>query len=211
MSWKYFLHYLSDGLSLITIGMCLVLKVPQIKRLLNTKSAVGISLLSLSLELTSYSIVTCYNYTNNYSLLSYMEYPIILIQEYFLIYLVLKYLNLINNQILSVVTLYVLVCAGFLTQIIPKTFLTLLVPFCTPVSASSKVAQLLTILRAKNADAVSPMTWFISAFTNLTRIFTVYMDSADILILGNFIVSTTLSSSIMFSAMYYKRKLKKIE
>ncbi|XP_076622970.1 uncharacterized protein LOC143342705 isoform X2 [Colletes latitarsis] len=79
-------------------------------------------------------------------------------------------------------------------------------PMCTPISASSKVIQLLAILRAKNADTVSPITWFISAFTNLTRVFTIWMDSADILLLGNFIISVLLSSSIMLSAIYYRRQ-----
>lgn len=40
---------------------------------------------------------------------------------------------------------------------------------CTPISASSKIVQLLAILQAKNAESVSPLTWFISAFTNLSK------------------------------------------
>ncbi|EZA47542.1 PQ-loop repeat-containing protein [Ooceraea biroi] len=82
----------------------------------------------------------------------------------------------------------------------------MLSPMCTPISASSKIVQLLAILRAKNAESVSPLTWFISAFTNLTRVFTIWMDSADILLLGNFIISVLLSSSIMFSALYYRMR-----
>lgn len=148
------LHYIADFLSIITIAMCLVLKVPQISKLLESKSAKGISFVSLLLELTryeifnlilkqfhlhkfkkcvyiffgcSYSVVSCYNFTNGYSMLSYVEYPIILIQEYILIYLVLKYLNLLNSQTLLAVIVYFLICAGLLTQIIPKTVLTILV------------------------------------------------------------------------------------
>ena len=75
---------------------------------------------------------------------------------------------------------------------------------CTPISVSSKIVQLLAICRAKNADTVSPITWFISAFTNLTRVFTIWMDSADILLLGNFTISVILSSSIMFTAIHYR-------
>ncbi|XP_001603603.1 mannose-P-dolichol utilization defect 1 protein homolog [Nasonia vitripennis] len=211
MSLQVILQYISNGLSLITIGMCLVLKVPQISRLLDSKSAVGISCVGLMLELTSYSVMTCYNFTNGYSLLSYMEYPIILIQEYFLIYLVLKYLSAINTQTLLAVGFYFITCTGLLTQVIPKTVLTFLAPLCTPISASSKIAQLFAIVRAKNADAVSPKTWFISAFTNLTRVFTIWMDSADALLLGNFIISVALSSSIMFAALYYRSNPKKDE
>ncbi|KAJ8681577.1 hypothetical protein QAD02_017369, partial [Eretmocerus hayati] len=161
------LQYLSDALSLITIGMCLVLKVPQITKLLNSKSAVGISMTSILLELASYSIVLCYNILNGYAYLSYLEYPIILVQEYVLIYLVLRYSKHLNIGSLLAASLYFLICIGFLTQVIPKKTLTLLLPFCTPISASSKVAQLIAIFRAKNADSISPITWLISALSNV--------------------------------------------
>lgn len=199
------LQLLADFLSLITIGMCFVLKIPQILNLLTAKSADQISVVGLLLELTSYTVMASYNFTNGYSILSYLEYPVILLQEYILIFLVLKYLNKINTFSILVSILYIAISISFAMQLIPKVVLTILVPLCTPISVSSKVVQLVAIFRAKNADTVSPITWFISAFTNLTRVFTIWMDSADILLLGNFIISVILSSSIMFSAIYYRR------
>ncbi|XP_003693733.1 solute carrier family 66 member 3 [Apis florea] len=199
------LQQLADFLSLITIGMCFILKIPQILNLLTAKSADQISIVSLLLELTSYTVMTSYNFTNGYSVLSYLEYPIILLQEYILIFLVLKYLNKINIFSILVSILYIVTSISLAMQLIPKFVLTILAPLCTPISVSSKIIQLLAIIRAKNADTVSPITWFISAFTNLTRVFTIWMDSADILLLGNFIISVILSSSIMFFAIYYKR------
>ncbi|XP_024877287.1 PQ-loop repeat-containing protein 3 [Temnothorax curvispinosus] len=198
------LQQFADLLSLITIGMCFVLKIPQILKLISVKSADEMSTLGLFLELTSYTVMTSYNYTNGYSLLSYLEYPIILAQEYILIFFVLKYLNRINMWSFLGAIVYFTLSSCLLLGIVPKIVLTLLAPMCTPISASSKVVQLLAILRAKNAESVSPLTWFISAFTNLTRVFTIWMDSADILLLGNFIISVLLSSSIMFSALYYR-------
>ncbi|XP_077280613.1 solute carrier family 66 member 3 [Temnothorax americanus] len=198
------LQQFADLLSLITIGMCFVLKIPQILKLISVKSADEMSTLGLFLELTSYTVMTSYNYTNGYSLLSYLEYPIILAQEYILIFFVLKYLNRINMWSFLGAIVYFTLSSCLLLGIVPKIVLTLLAPMCTPISASSKVVQLLAILRAKNAESVSPLTWFISAFTNLTRVFTIWIDSADILLLGNFIISVLLSSSIMFSALYYR-------
>ncbi|XP_003708523.2 solute carrier family 66 member 3 [Megachile rotundata] len=198
------LQQLADFLSLITIGMCFILKIPQILNLLLAKSADQISILALLLELTSYTVMTSYNYTNGYSVLSYLEYPVILLQEYILIFLVLKYLNKINKFSILISILYFSISISFALQLIPKTVLTILAPMCTPISVSSKVVQLLAIFRAKNADTVSPITWFISAFTNLTRVFTIWMDSADIILLANFIISVILSSSIMLSAIYYR-------
>ncbi|KAL6256524.1 hypothetical protein P5V15_012637 [Pogonomyrmex californicus] len=200
------LQQFADLLSLITIGMCFVLKIPQILKLISVKSAEEMSMLGLFLELTSLTVMTSYNYTNGYSLLSYLEYPIILAQEYILIFLVLKYLSRINIWSLVGATIYFALSSCLLLEIVPKIVLTFLAPMCTPISASSKVVQLLAILRAKNAESVSPLTWFISAFTNLTRVFTIWMDSADILLLTNFIISVLLSSSIMFSALYYRSR-----
>lgn len=200
------LQQFADLLSLITIGMCFVLKIPQILKLISVKSADEISTLGLFLELTSYTVMTGYNYTNGYSLLSYFEYPIILVQEYILIFLVLKYLSRLNARSLLCAIIYLVLSGCLLLEIVPKIILTFLAPMCTPISASSKIVQLLAILRAKNAESVSPLTWFISAFTNLTRVFTIWMDSADLLLLGNFVISVLLSSSIMFSALYYRSR-----
>ncbi|XP_076679951.1 solute carrier family 66 member 3 [Andrena cerasifolii] len=198
------LQLFADFLSLVTIGLCFVLKIPQILNLLSAKSADQISILGLLLELTSYTVMTSYNYTNGYSVLSYLEYPVILLQEYILIFLVLKYLKKINIFSASAAVFYFAISTCFALQIIPKVVLTFLAPMCTPISVSSKIVQLLAIFRAKNADTVSPITWFISAFTNLTRVFTIWMDSADILLLGNFTISVILSSSIMFTAIHYR-------
>ncbi|KAG5309491.1 PQLC3 protein, partial [Acromyrmex insinuator] len=200
------LQQFADLLSLITIGMCFILKIPQILKLVSVKSADEMSMVGLLLELTSYTVMTSYNYTNGYSLLSYLEYPIILVQEYILIFLVLKYLSKINMWSFLYAMIYFALSSCLLLGIVPKVILTLLAPMCTPISASSKIVQLLAILRAKNAESVSPLTWFISAFTNLTRVFTIWIDSADILLLGNFIISVLLSSSIMFSALYYRSR-----
>lgn len=44
----------SDSLSVITIGICLVMKIPQINKILESKMTVGISVTSLFLELIRY-------------------------------------------------------------------------------------------------------------------------------------------------------------
>lgn len=198
------LKRLADILSVFIIAMCFILKVPQIFKLISVKSAKQISILGLSLELTSYTIVASYNYVNRYSLLSYFEYPVILIQDYILMYLILIYSRKMNVWSLLFTIVYITMSICFLSEIIPKIVLTFLTPMCTPISASSKIMQLVAIIRAKNADSISPLTWFISALSNLIRVFTIWVDSVDILLLGNFIISVLLSSSIMFSSLYYR-------
>ncbi|XP_046668885.1 solute carrier family 66 member 3 isoform X1 [Homalodisca vitripennis] len=152
------LQLFSDFLSIITISSCLVLKVPQILSIYRLKSASGINIYGLLMELGSYTTTTCYNYVNGYALLSYMEYPIIIVQEYALIFLVLKYKHLFNTRTYVLITVYFVISLGFVSKVIPSPVLMYIIPLCTPVSLSSKAIQLCEILRTRNADSVSITT-----------------------------------------------------
>lgn len=118
---KGFILLIADILSLLTIASCVFIKIPQIKIILQSKSShgqvfllkylfkynnnvyyykfLGISTYGLALELFSYTVMTSYNYRRNYDYLSYMEYPILLMQEYVLIFVVFKYQNLLGANI----------------------------------------------------------------------------------------------------------------
>lgn len=87
----------------------------------------GISAMSLYLELFSYTSMMLYNYCYGYSLLSYMEYPVLLIQEYILILLVLKYQRQLNQRTCAYCAGYIVVVLLFAYQILPKFLLALLV------------------------------------------------------------------------------------
>lgn len=47
-----FLQTLSDVLSIITITICFILKIPQILNVISVKSAKGLNLIGLLMELT---------------------------------------------------------------------------------------------------------------------------------------------------------------
>lgn len=199
------LYITADLLSIITIASCLISKVPQIRTVQTLRSATGLSINGLLMELCSYTVTMLYNFTNGYAFLSYMEYPILLIQEYVLVYVVLKYENLLGKKAFIWSGVYAAVFFGFASGIIPSSLLMMLVPLTTPVGATSKVMQLVAILKSKNSQSVSLITWGLSAFTNSTRIYTILLDSADRMLLANFGISTILSSSVFLAAWYYKK------
>lgn len=199
------LYIIADLLSLITIASCLVSKVPQIQTVRQLRSATGLSLNGLLMELCSYTVTMLYNFTNGYAFLSYMEYPVLLVQEYVLVYVVLKYMNLLNKPAYIWSGVYVTVFLAFATGILPGSLIMMLVPLTTPVGATSKVMQLVAILKSKDSQSVSLITWALSAFTNSTRIYTILLDSADKMLLANFGISTILSASVLLAAWYYKK------
>ncbi|KAI5640884.1 PQ loop repeat domain-containing protein [Phthorimaea operculella] len=250
---------LSDVLSTLTIMSCLFLKVPQILSIRKRKSADGIYLQAMLMEITGFTIVTLYNFTNKYSLLTYMEYPIILVQIFVMLFFVLKYKCLLDDKRTPVgVVSYVALVIAFATRLLPQDLLSYVLPLCTPLSGFAKVTYVYGIVRARNADAVSlatwvisvstnvvptfakmtyvwfqplctPLsefakvtyvygivrarnadavslaTWVISVSTNVARLFTVYVDSADKTLMFNFAVSTVLSLSVLLTALYYQR------
>lgn len=84
-------------------------------------------MLGLCLELYSYTVMMSYNYTNNYAFLSYMEYPILLVQEYFLVYFVFKYKNLLGNKTLIFALGYCLLAVMIYLHLIPVVVFAVLV------------------------------------------------------------------------------------
>jgi solute carrier family 66, member 3 len=91
-------------------------------------SFTGISLNGLTLELFSYSTTMLYNFTNNYALLTYLEYPILLLQEYALIYYVLKYEKLMGSKNVKYTLIaYLVFVSGFGIGLLPKSILIFLI------------------------------------------------------------------------------------
>lgn len=88
---------------------------------------VGISTLALYLELGSYTVMMMYNYCYGYAFLSYLEYPVLLLQEYVLIYLVLKYKRLLANNAYAITGAYFAAVLLFGYHILPKFLLAILV------------------------------------------------------------------------------------
>lgn len=155
---KGILYVISDILSLITVVLCMVQKVPQIRDLfmyksakgpfkyqieafrvirwvsfqLNQKNSVyfflaGISTTSLLLELFSYTTMTLYNYTYQYAMLSYLEYPILIVQEYILVALVFKYKRMYNQNNMAGIAAYFVIVLLFAYQICPRFLLSMAV------------------------------------------------------------------------------------
>lgn len=130
-------------------------------------SAEGISLTGLLIETVSYTVTMLYNYVNGYAMLSYLEYPILMVQEYILVYYVLLYKGLLGDQKMKIsIVVYWILFVLFALRLAPGWILLMLLPFTTPASATSKILQILAIVKSQDSESISLMTWFISAFTN---------------------------------------------
>ena len=144
-------------------------RVPQIIKIYEQKSTVGISINSLTVEVVSYALSTLYNLTNSYRLINYFEYIVLLIQDYILMAFVLFYRRKINSKTISAAITYSFVVLMFATNIFPKSILSYLIPATIPMGTTSKILQLVEIFKVKNTNDISSLSCFISAFTNASK------------------------------------------
>ena len=82
---------ISKGLGIGIIGASAVVKVPQLLKLINSKSAAGVSFLSYLLESGAYIISLSYNIRHGFPFSTYGETALILVQNIAIASLVLNY------------------------------------------------------------------------------------------------------------------------
>lgn len=159
----------------------------------HSKCFSDVSMTALCLQTVGYTTIILYSYCNEYSLLSYMEYVVLLILEYFLIGLVVMYNRMWTLKTFLAVVAYLAVVVLFAYQFLPKSTLSLLVAssyhplwamyifltslilfqlFYTPINIAGKVIQILKVWR--ESDSTSALTcnlttWLLLAFINLSE------------------------------------------
>lgn len=89
--------------------------------------AAGVSISAVGLEVLRYAIMWMYNVCFGYSLISYMEYPLLLVQQTILFYFVLKFNQLISVEIALFSLLLVITMLLFMTEMLPRVILAFLI------------------------------------------------------------------------------------
>nr|XP_020657982.1 PQ-loop repeat-containing protein 3 [Pogona vitticeps] len=190
-----------------TIVACLLLKVPQLAALVGARSARGVSLGSLVLELSGFFI--CLRYMNyyNYPLPTYIEYPIIIVQDIILLLFVLHY----SGKMMHALPYTAIFVAGWYLLSLEKWLLDLSMNLSTVISAASKLAQLQYLWETKDSGQVSATTWSLAIYTCATRIFTTLMTTNDVTVLVRFIVMLILNTWVLATVLHYRKTAKKTD
>ncbi|XP_028578367.1 solute carrier family 66 member 3 isoform X1 [Podarcis muralis] len=188
-----------------TILVCGVLKVPQGAALLAAKSARGVSLESLVLELSGFLVCLRYMSYYNYPLPTYIEYPIIIVQDVILLLFVLHYGGKMKHA-LPYTAIFV---AGWYMLTLQKWIVDLAMNLSTVISAASKLVQLRYLWRTRDSGQVSATTWSLATYTCATRIFTTVMTTKDVTVLVRFIVMMALNIWVTATILHYRKPAKK--
>ncbi|GCB71252.1 solute carrier family 66 member 3 [Scyliorhinus torazame] len=184
-----------------TLAVCMVLKLPQIFTVVAAKNARGLSVRSLILELTGFLVFLTYQTYYEYPLATYLEYPIVIIQDAILLMCVLFY----NGNIGTALPYTILFILGWRLITIHKLIIDLAMNLSTCISALSKYAQLQSLWKTRDSDRVSALTWGFSIYTVCTRIFTTLMTTQDTAVLIRYAVIAVLNIWVFASIIYYRK------
>lgn len=199
-----FSHYLSYSVILTS----LFVKVPQILSVLNARSTKGLSLSSVLLEEIGYSILLTYNFALGYPLASYFEYTVLVLQDFILIIAILHFDGLLKIHTLPAFLLYFLVYTGIAFRWFPDFVLTTVISLVTPLSFSSKFAQIKLLYTSKNPGQVSLATWGIVAYGATARVVTSCVLTGDPGVILNFCVAASMNTFISCMIVFYRQQAK---
>ncbi|KLU88010.1 mannose-P-dolichol utilization defect 1 protein [Magnaporthiopsis poae ATCC 64411] len=193
----------SKGLGIGIIAASSIVKVPQMLKLLGSKSASGVSFLSYLLETTAYVISLAYNFRNGFPFSTYGETALILAQNVVISLLVLNYSGRAGAAALFVAALAAGAGSLFSDAVLDMRTLSYLQAGAGVLGVASKVPQIAAIWQQGGTGQLSAFAVFNYLAGSLSRIFTTLQEVDDKLILYGFVAGFALNAVLAAQMLYY--------
>lgn len=193
---------LSKCLGLGIIAGSILVKVPQIVKILKNKSAQGISLLATCLELTAIIASVSYNFVNGYPFSSYGDNFFLLLQTATIAALIQHYGGSSQQAVLflgSIVGVLSVLCSGQ----VPTNVLWGLQACNIPIVFCGKMLQALANYRQGSTGQLSAVTLTLLTAGSAARIFTSIQETGDSVIIATYCVATFANAVIFSQLMWY--------
>jgi mannose-P-dolichol utilization defect protein 1 len=214
---------ISKGLGIGIIAASSIVKVPQILKLVNSKSASGVSFLSYLLETSAYLISLAYNVRQGFPFSTFGETGLIMVQNVVIAVLVLNYSGRASTAALFVAGLAAGAASLFSDSIVDLKTLSYLQAGAGVLGVASKLPQIVAIWQEGGTGQLSAFAvsflnlrifhWIATDWINtqvfnylvgsLSRIFTTLQEVDDKLILYGFISGFVLNAILALQMVYY--------
>jgi len=203
---------ISKALGLLIIAGSLIIKVPQIVKIVKAKSAKGISLTSVLLELVCLLFTMSFSYRRHFPFGTYGETVFVTIQNFVIIFLIYYYGNGdkkpegISPSFFGILAIYVVVLYSFLQNpgnLVDVSLIQSLQTLNIPILISSRVPQIISNFTTKSTGQLAIATWLLTFAGAIARVFTTLQEAYDPILLVGYIIGASLSSTICFQIFYY--------
>ncbi|XP_042257989.1 mannose-P-dolichol utilization defect 1b [Thunnus albacares] len=204
---------LSKGLGIgIILGSVLV-KLPQILKLMGAKSAEGLSFKSVILELLAITGTMAYSIANKFPFSAWGEALFLMLQTVTIGLLIQHYGGRTGRGLLFLVVYFGLLVL-LLSPITPMSVVTTMQASNMPAIIIGRLIQAATNFRNGHTGQLSAVSVFLLFAGSLARIFTSLQETGDALMALTYVISSACNGIIALQVLYYwnsssERKKKK--
>ncbi|KAH8862254.1 Mannose-P-dolichol utilization defect 1 protein [Schistosoma japonicum] len=185
----------------IVIGSSLV-KIPQVLKVAKCKSAFGLSILSILLELISYTSLSVYSLVNKFPFSAYGEGIFLATQNFLLVVMAITWTYSPAKAVVFSCT-YMACLALLLSPSLPLSVLVLFQTMNLPIMLSSKIAQIWTNYSNGSTGQLSAITLCLFAVGSTARIFTSIQETGDKLMIISCILASLCNYALLGQLLYY--------
>ncbi|CAH8490124.1 unnamed protein product [Schistosoma turkestanicum] len=185
----------------IVVGSSLV-KIPQVLKVAKCQNAFGLSIISILLELISFTSLSAYSFVNGFPFSAYGEGIFLCIQNFLLAVMAITWTYSRAKAILFSCA-YIACVAVLLFPSLPLSILILFHTVNLPIMLSSKTAQIWTNYCNGSTGQLSAITIFLFALGSTARIFTSIQETGDRLMITSGILASMCNYMLMGQLFYY--------
>ncbi|XP_065273010.1 mannose-P-dolichol utilization defect 1 protein isoform X1 [Emys orbicularis] len=193
---------ISKGLGLAIVAGSLMVKLPQVFKILGARSAVGLSLQAILLELLAITGTMVYSLANGFPFSAWGEALFLMLQTVAIGFLALHFGGRTAQGVSFLVLYFALLCL-LLSPLAPWPVVTLLQATNVPAIVISRLLQAATNYRNGHTGQLSAVTVFLLFGGSLARIFTSIQETGDSLMALTYIVSSVCNGIIAGQLLYY--------
>uniref|UniRef100_A0A182NTZ1 Mannose-P-dolichol utilization defect 1 protein homolog n=1 Tax=Anopheles dirus TaxID=7168 RepID=A0A182NTZ1_9DIPT len=193
---------LSKGLGFGIIAGSVLVKVPQITKILANKSARGINLFSVCLDLFAITIHMAYSFVNGFPFSAWGDTAFLALQTAIIATMVLFYggSTAVAGAFTAGYSAMVYTLMGGLT---PLNYLLIAQGFNVPILLLGKLSQAFTNYRNGSTGQLSAVTCFMLLAGSLARIFTSIQETGDQMMIITYGSSSFANLVIALQVLYY--------
>ncbi|ORX90443.1 monosaccharide-P-dolichol utilization protein [Basidiobolus meristosporus CBS 931.73] len=196
-------YAISKGLGFGIVAGGSIVKVPQILKIVQGRSARGLSLSSYILETFAYLVTLAYNLRAGNPFSTFGESFFITIQDIIILALILFYGRQTMGSVLAVVTCAVAFYALYDPSLVSESQISILYAANVPIVLMSRIPQILSNYKNGNTGQLSAFTIFNYFAGAAARVFTTLQEVDDNIMLAGFLLSSIVNGILALQMVYY--------
>jgi len=193
---------LSKALGCALIAGSLGVKVPQILKIWKAKSADGLNLFSIFLDLFAITFSLSYSFVKGFPFTAWGDVSFLALQTAIVACLVLTYSGGIGKAFVFL-TAYSTICYVLMGGTAPLQFLWSMQGFNIPIMVLGKLSQAWTNFQNGSTGQLSVVTCFMLFFGSLARIFTSIQETGDTMMIMTYCFSAASNGVLVAQCIYY--------